>query len=72
MHSITIKTYKWWTFYRVSRILGKRERNGTETESGNGNDQRKMPDEGYHLNIRVRFYSMMLLCNIVGPSVLFR
>ena len=38
-----------------------------ETESGNGNDQRKMPDEGYHVNIRVRFYSMMLLCNIVGP-----
>ena len=38
-----------------------------ETESGNGNNQRKRPDEGYHVNIRVRFYSMMLLCNIVGP-----
>ena len=33
----------------VSRILGNR--NGTETESGNGNDQWKMPDEGYHVNI---------------------
>ena len=38
-----------------------------ETESGNGNDQWKMPDEGYHVNIRVRFYSTMLLCNIIGP-----
>ena len=43
-----------------------------ETESGNGNDQRKMSDEGYHLNIRVRFYSMMLLCNIVGTVPLKR
>ena len=31
-----------------------------------GNDQRKMPDEGYHVDIQVMFYSMMLLCLIVG------
>ena len=37
------------------------------TESGNGNDIWKMPDEGYHVDIQVMFYSMILLCNIVGP-----
>ena len=30
-------------------------------------NQQKMPDERYHVNVPVRFYSMMLLSNYVGP-----
>jgi len=41
--------------------------NGTGTESRNGNDLRKMPNEGYDVDTQIRFYSMMLLCSIVGP-----
>ena len=51
---------------RVNRIQGKQEWK-TGTESGNGNYQWKMPDEGYQVNTHVRFFSMMLLCRIVGP-----
>jgi len=33
----------------MSRILGNGNR--TETKSGNGNDQWKMPDENFHFNV---------------------
>ena len=38
-----------------------------ETESGKfkGNNQRKIPDKGHHVNIQVGFCSTMLLCSIV-------
>jgi len=39
----------------------------TETVSRNRNDQRKMPDEGYNVNVEITFYSLVLLSNIVGP-----
>jgi len=42
--------------------------NGTEMGSGNGNDQWKLPDEGYNVIIKIKFYSMVLLGNTVGPS----
>jgi len=35
--------------------------NGTEKESGNGNNQQKMPDEGYNANMNI----VILLGNIV-------
>jgi len=45
--------------YGVSRIHRKRERDG--------NNQWKMPDEGYNVIIQIKFYSMVLLGNTVGP-----
>jgi len=36
-----------------------------------GNDQRKIPDEDYNVNMYIIFYGMMLLGNIVKPSTLF-
>jgi len=35
--------------------------------SKNGNDQWKMPDEGYNVNMHIIFYGLMLLGNIVKP-----
>jgi len=48
----------------VSRTLGKWE------QDGNGNNQQKMPYEGYNVIIHIKFYSMVLLDNIVGPFCL--
>jgi len=36
-------------------------------ESGNRNNQEKIPDEGYNVNMHIAFHSMMLLGNIVKP-----
>jgi len=35
--------------------------------SGNGNNQWKISDDGYNVIIQIKFYSMVLLGNIVGP-----
>jgi len=35
--------------------------------SGNGNNQWKISDEDYNAIIQIKFYSMMLLGNIVEP-----
>jgi len=43
--------------------------NGMEKGSGNGNNQRKMPDEGYNVIIQIKFYSVMYLGNV---AALFR
>ena len=46
----------------VSGSEGKRE------WDGNGKrEQQKMPDESYHVNIQVTFYSMMALYKSFGP-----
>ena len=37
-----------------------------ETVSRIQNDQWKMSDESYYVNVQVTFYSLMLICNIIG------
>jgi len=40
---------------------------GRKWEAGTGMTQWKMPDEGYDFIIQIKFYSVMLLGNVVGP-----
>jgi len=40
--------------------------NVNDTETGSGNGQ-KIPDTGYNVIIQIKFHSMMLLGNVVGP-----
>jgi len=40
---------------------------GWKWEAGTGTTQWKMPDEGCDVIIQIKFYSVMLLGNIVGP-----
>jgi len=43
-----------------------------EMESWKGNNQWKMLDEGYNVNMHIIFYGMTFLDNILNPSAMFR
>jgi len=45
----------------VSTIQLEFKENGNRAETESGNDQQKMSDDGYYVNMHIKFYGMMLL-----------